>query len=90
MIDFENLTLRELEVVEELINTTNINKSAKKLCISRATMTTHLRSIYLKLDIHSLPELIKFFYHKELQKLYKENKKLKSLLIGGRINELNN
>lgn len=73
MIEHKNLTLRELEVVEELLNNPNIVQVANKLCIARSTLTTHLRWVYKKLNIHSLAELVKYFYQKELNRLYKEN-----------------
>jgi DNA-binding NarL/FixJ family response regulator len=80
MIDYENLTLRELEVVESLLNNPDIKNTAKDLHISLSTIKTHVRNIYLKLDVHSLPEMLKFFYEKEYQKLKQENFKLKLLL----------
>ena len=80
-INHDSLTLRELEVTEEIINTANIDLAAKKLFISRTTVTTHLNSIYKKLDIHSVAELIKFFYEKEFDRLTKENRYLKMLFI---------
>lgn len=80
-INNDSLTLRELEVAEEIINTANIDLAAKKLFISRTTVKTHLNSIYKKLDVHSVAELIKFFYEKEFDKLTKENRYLKMLFI---------
>lgn len=85
MIEHEKLTLRELEIVESIINTVDIDISAKNLFITRSTISTHLNNIYKKLDIHSVANLIKYFYQKEIDRLYKENKYYKALFIENKI-----
>ena len=85
MIEHKKLTLRELEIVESVINTVNIDMAAKNLFITRSTLSTHLNNIYKKLDIHSVAELIKYFYQKEIDRLYKENKCYKTLFIENKI-----
>lgn len=51
-------TLRELDIVPLALEGKNAGGIAKELVISNATAKSHLRNIYLKLDVHSQQELV--------------------------------
>jgi DNA-binding CsgD family transcriptional regulator len=55
------LTAREREIARMLSQGRNAPYIEEKLVISRATVKTHIRHIYQKLDIHSQQELIDLF-----------------------------
>lgn len=52
------LTPREAEIVELLARGRNSQAIQEKLVVSRNTVKTHVKNIYLKLDVHSQQELI--------------------------------
>lgn len=58
------LTKREKEIYKFFVKNVGISrtKAAKKLCVSFHTVKTHLMSIYSKLNIHSIPELVQHYY----------------------------
>ena len=59
------LTRREQEVLDCLMDGLTYKQTAEKLCLSRYTMNTYRASIFQKKDVHSLPELIvKEYKHK--------------------------
>jgi DNA-binding NarL/FixJ family response regulator len=57
-LGWEELTLREREVLASVVNGWRVSQIAPKLFISVHTVRNHLKSIYRKLDIHSQRELI--------------------------------
>ena len=50
------LTSREVDVIPLLAQGKNANAIASELVISQSTAKSHLRNIYVKLDVHSLQE----------------------------------
>lgn len=52
------LTPREAEIMELLARGRNSQAIQEKLTVSRNTVKTHVKNIYLKLDVHSQQELI--------------------------------
>lgn len=52
------LTPKEAEIVELLARGRNSQAIQEKLVVSRNTVKTHVKNIYLKLDVHSQQELI--------------------------------
>lgn len=52
------LTPREAEIMELLARGRNSQAIQEKLVVSRNTVKTHVKNIYLKLDVHSQQELI--------------------------------
>ena len=79
--NIDALTPKEKEVLSLVAKGASNQEIADKLCVRDVTVKTHLNSIYKKLDVHSVAELIKFFYEKEFDKLTKENRYLKMLFI---------
>lgn len=59
IVDEFNLTFRETELLTRLAKGITAEAIAKDLDISVATVRTHTRNIYAKMDIHSQPELIR-------------------------------
>lgn len=57
-----NISPRELEIINLVIEGCNNNEIAKKLYLSNYTVKCHLNRIYKKLGISSRTQLIKFFY----------------------------
>lgn len=53
-----HLTPREREVFNLLAQGRNADRIARKLLIGRNTVVTHIKSIYVKLDVHSQQELL--------------------------------
>ncbi len=66
---YEQLTDREKEVVQLVADGLTTKQIAKKLYLSPHTVSTHRKNALKKLEISSVPELIKFVIHKELKKL---------------------
>lgn len=57
------LTKREMEIYKFFgENAVKKQDVAKALSISKHTIHSHLKSIYFKLGIHSIPELIRHYY----------------------------
>lgn len=56
------LTNREKEVLFSLVKTLNYSTTSEELCITQATLKTHVATIFSKLQINSFPELIKYYY----------------------------
>ena len=73
MIGFKSdpleLTRREQEVLDCLMDGLTYKQTAEKLCLSRYTMNTYRASIFQKKDVHSLPELIVNEYKKKLKEV---------------------
>lgn len=55
---FPGLTRREQQVVDAVIGHGSIASVATELVISSHTVKNHLKSVYKKLDVHSLAELL--------------------------------
>lgn len=53
-----NLTIREKEILEQLIAGLSYNKIAAKLFISIDTVRSHIKNIYEKLQVHSKSEAV--------------------------------
>lgn len=51
------LTQSEYRVLARVLHGDNIEEAAARLCVTKATVNTHLAHIYRKLGVHSLPEL---------------------------------
>lgn len=60
------LTKREIDVVRLISKGYNNSKIAKELFISIHTIQTHRKSIFKKLGVHSVSELISFVYRSNL------------------------
>ena len=60
-IDFEGLTSREQEILEELSTGASANVVAEKLGIAFDTVRTHIKNIYKKFGVHSRLQLMKKF-----------------------------
>jgi ATP/maltotriose-dependent transcriptional regulator MalT len=60
------LTTKELEVLSILSFGINDKEIAERLFISVATVKTHLRSVYTKLDVKSRGEAIRMIYELKL------------------------
>ena len=56
---FKSLTKREKQVIGVILSGVNSAEGANQLFISRLTYETHKRNIFRKLDIKSVPELIR-------------------------------
>ena len=54
----KKLTMREREILPDLVRGLNARQIGERLCISEATAKTHIRNIYLKLEVHSRIEMI--------------------------------
>jgi DNA-binding NarL/FixJ family response regulator len=52
------LTIREVDVLKILTHNTSNDIIAEKLFISKNTVKTHLRNLYLKFEIHNKEELL--------------------------------
>lgn len=48
-----SLTVRELDILQELPNLNTVDEIAEALCVSPNTVKTHLRSVYRKLNVSS-------------------------------------
>ncbi len=59
-MQLDELTKRELEILDELMEGGRVPSIGKKLFISPYTVRNHLRSIFSKLGVHSQPELIAY------------------------------
>lgn len=51
------LTQSEYRVLARVLHGDSIEEAAARLCVTKATVNTHLAHIYRKLGVHSLPEL---------------------------------
>ncbi|NTU89843.1 MAG: helix-turn-helix transcriptional regulator [Actinobacteria bacterium] len=60
-----NLTLRETQITVSLAKGLTAETIAQELGVSLATVRTHTRNIYSKMDIHSQPELIRMIVFTE-------------------------
>jgi PAS domain S-box-containing protein len=58
--EFDQLSVREREILAELITGSRVPAIAKDLFISPHTVRNHLKSMYRKLDVSSQAELIEF------------------------------
>lgn len=58
LADRERFTPREREIVLHLAQGRTVHAISEKLFVSENTVKSHIKSIYLKLDIHSRAELI--------------------------------
>lgn len=80
------LTLREEETKQLLLKGLNQNQIAEKLCISLATVKTHIGAIYQKGDYHSMQDLlVSELKHKEFEI---ENKNNSLIILESKKNEL--
>lgn len=59
----ENLTKRELAIIQELITGKPTKTLADILCISPYTLETHKKNIFRKLKVNSVGELIAWFHN---------------------------
>jgi PAS domain S-box-containing protein len=59
-VELEHLSVREREILVELISGKRVPAIAKDLFISPHTVRNHLKSMYRKLDLSSQAELIEF------------------------------
>lgn len=59
-----NLTLREQEILHFLSNGLSYKEIAEKISISTETVRTHIRNIYIKLQVKNKVEAINKFYKK--------------------------
>lgn len=57
-----NLTSRELEIIEKLVNGWSNKRIAVTLKIEPNTVRVHLQNIYQKMDVHSRFEVIVKYY----------------------------
>ena len=53
------LTKRETEILEQVANGKSRSKIAKEMFIDLETVKSHIKNIYLKLNVHSRDEAIK-------------------------------
>ena len=60
---FNELTARENEVLQLLLNGLRVSLIARELFVSEHTVRNHLKSIFRKLDVHSQVELIERCMH---------------------------
>lgn len=63
-LQFEHLSVRELEIAEAFSNGENYNEIADRLCIAPSTVRTHLSTVYKKLGVTSKLDLHKYFQTK--------------------------
>ena len=56
------LSPRQVEVLQYLIYGRNADWIAKKMFVSTNTVRTHIANIYQKFDVHTVQELLAFFY----------------------------
>lgn len=64
-IKLENLSKRENEIISYLLNGESYKSISEKTFISPATVQTHIKNIYKKLNIHSKYELFNLMKQKE-------------------------
>ena len=57
----DSLSAREIEVMEEIIQGYTNKEIAQHLCISQATVKTHLINIYKKLDVTNRIEAMRAY-----------------------------
>jgi DNA-binding CsgD family transcriptional regulator len=62
----ESLTRREHEIVALVAEGLTNRELAERLCISEATVRTHLTSIFLKLGVTNRLKLVVYAYRKGL------------------------
>lgn len=55
---FDQLSAREIDVVQQLVDGHSTDRGAAELYISRHTFRTHVKNIYRKLGTHSSLELV--------------------------------
>jgi DNA-binding NarL/FixJ family response regulator len=63
-----NLTLRELEIVQLLVECKSNKEIASQLCISKKTVEFHLKNIYRKISVNSRTEAAVWAIQHGLQK----------------------
>lgn len=68
-----SLTNQERAIFHSLAKTANYEKTAKAFFISLSTLKSHVNSIFQKLYVNSLPELIKIYYTKIFNSKILEN-----------------
>lgn len=68
------LTKREQEVLDCLMDALNYKETAKKLGISYSTVKSFVDFIFLKKEVNSLPELLVKEYKKKLNEVTNEQK----------------
>jgi DNA-binding CsgD family transcriptional regulator len=51
--DLSGLTRKELELLQQLARGHSYGEAARQMGVSVATVQTHIRSLYRKLDVHS-------------------------------------
>jgi DNA-binding NarL/FixJ family response regulator len=56
---FDNLTFRELEIMNHLVGGKNVKEIAEMLFLHISTISTHKAKIMLKLDVTNVVELTK-------------------------------
>jgi DNA-binding NarL/FixJ family response regulator len=61
--ELRQLSVREWEVLRQLLSHQRVPSIAKRLHISPATVRNHLKSIYTKLGVHSQQELLQKLVH---------------------------
>lgn len=61
--DYENLSNREIEILNELVKGYNHKQISDKLFISPETVRGHLKNIYRKLHVHSKTEALTKVFH---------------------------
>ena len=61
LADAHRLTAREHEIVLLLARGRSASFIAEELVCSPATVRTHMKNIYVKLDVHSKQEIISLF-----------------------------
>ena len=60
------LSAREREIFDLLVRGYENNQVAKELCISPKTVETHRSHIFVKLDVHSIADLLRFAFYNHL------------------------
>lgn len=71
------LSDREMEIFQDIVNSANYKETAKNLFVSENTVKTHVYNIFKKLNLHSISELIRFYYVQQILILKKKNEYLK-------------
>lgn len=62
LVKYQNLTLREKEIINLLAKGNNNPTIADQLFISRSTVEQHRKNINRKLDVKSISQLMQFIY----------------------------
>lgn len=60
------LSAREREIFDLLVRGYENHQVAKELCISPKTVETHRAHIFIKLDVHSIADLLRFAFYNQL------------------------